>query len=207
VPNAATRRNHRAVGVEPAKETWSQQRIATRDTPAARTISGQRGARVAPVVGEMRSQPRCARLTWRGRVKVTMQWRLSCRVHTIDTVGQDGRAAETMGEARRVQTRAEHKRGLEGFAAFGLRGNQRPGSVRAAGPTPKSLGVRRRPLVPIAFSTVSTITCRRRLTASAALPLSGAPDAGRSPLYTSLGESVEPAATRLPQLPGGGVTR
>jgi hypothetical protein len=79
--------------VEQAKETLSQQRIATIDTPEARKMYGLRLAIVEPVFGHIRSQQRLDRLTLRGKITVTMQWRLYCMGHNLEKIVHDGLAA------------------------------------------------------------------------------------------------------------------
>jgi len=92
VQTAATRRTPLAVWVANAQDTWSQQRIANIDPPAARQRSGVRLAMVEPVGGNMRSQPRWDRLTWRGQIKGNRQGRRYGRVHTLETLVNDGLA-------------------------------------------------------------------------------------------------------------------
>jgi Transposase DDE domain len=87
-----TRRKHLAVQVEHVKETCSQQRIAKLATPAARKIYGLRRAIVEPVFGPIRSQQRLDRFTWRGKIKVNIQWMLYCMVHNIENIAPYGLA-------------------------------------------------------------------------------------------------------------------
>jgi Transposase DDE domain len=93
LPHADTPRKHLAVLVEKAKETLAQQMIAQIDTPEARKIDGLRLAIVEPVFGNIRSQKRLDRLTWRGKITVNMQWRLYCMVHHIEKIVHEGLAA------------------------------------------------------------------------------------------------------------------
>jgi hypothetical protein len=78
--------------VEHVNATFSRQMIAKIDTPEAREIYGQRLAIVAPVFGNMRSQKRFARLTLRGKSKITIQWRLYGLVHNLEKIVNDGLA-------------------------------------------------------------------------------------------------------------------
>jgi Transposase DDE domain len=66
--------------------------IATIDTPEAREIYGQRLAIVEPVLGNMRSQKRVDRFTWRRKIKVNIQWMLYCMVHNIEQLLNYGMA-------------------------------------------------------------------------------------------------------------------
>jgi transposase len=86
VQTAESRRNHLAVWVEKAKGTLSQQMIAKIDPPEARKMYGLRLAMVEPVFGDIRSQKRLDRFTWRGKIKVNIQWRLYCMVHNIEKI-------------------------------------------------------------------------------------------------------------------------
>jgi Transposase DDE domain len=86
LPTAEPRRKHRAVWVENAKATVSQQRIAKIDPPEARKIYGLRLAIVEPGCGNIRSQKRLDRFTWRGQLKVNIQWMLYCMVHNIEKI-------------------------------------------------------------------------------------------------------------------------
>jgi Transposase DDE domain len=90
--NAATRGQHLAVFVEPARAPLSQQMIAKIDTPEAREIYGQRLASVEPVFGNIRSQKRLDRFTLRGKIKVNSQWMLYCMVHNSEKLLNDGMA-------------------------------------------------------------------------------------------------------------------
>jgi hypothetical protein len=85
-PHAATQRTPLAVVVETAKETLAPRMMANIDTPDARKIDGVRLAIVAPVLGHRRAQKRLDRLTWRGKINVHSQWRLSGRVHHLEKI-------------------------------------------------------------------------------------------------------------------------
>jgi hypothetical protein len=91
--HAETRGKHLAVYVEAAHATLSQQMIAKIDTPEAWKIDGPRLAIVEPVFGNIRSHKRLDRLTLRGKINVTMQWRLYCRGHHRAKLVHDGMAA------------------------------------------------------------------------------------------------------------------
>jgi len=56
------------------------------DTPEARAVYGKRLASVEPVFGNIRSQKRLDHFTWRGKLKVTIQWMLYCIVHNIEQI-------------------------------------------------------------------------------------------------------------------------
>jgi hypothetical protein len=66
--------------------------IAKIDTPEAREIYGQRLAIVEPVFGNIWSQKRVDRVTWRGKSKVNSQWMLYGMVHNIEKLLNDGMA-------------------------------------------------------------------------------------------------------------------
>jgi transposase len=70
------------VGEQPATLTARMRRKI--DQPEARRIYGQRLAIVEPVFANIRSNKRLDRFTYRGRVKVNIQWLLYCLVHNLE---------------------------------------------------------------------------------------------------------------------------
>jgi hypothetical protein len=54
------------------------------DEPESRRIYGRRLAIVEPVFANLRSNKRLDRFTYRGRVKVNIQWLLYCLVHNLE---------------------------------------------------------------------------------------------------------------------------
>jgi len=71
-----------SVATEPATRTARmRQKI---DTLEARRIYGRRLAIVEPVFGNLRSNKRLDRFTYRGLAKVSIQWQLYCLVHNIE---------------------------------------------------------------------------------------------------------------------------
>jgi len=93
-----TRRKHLAVLIGKVKETLAQQMSAKIDTPEAREIYGQRLAIVEPVFGNLRSPKRLDHFTLRGKIKVNIQWMLSCIVHNMEKILHYGGAVEKWGQ-------------------------------------------------------------------------------------------------------------
>jgi hypothetical protein len=92
--------------------------IATIDTPAAREMYGQRLAIVEPVFGNSRTQKRLDRLTWRGKIKVNMQWRLYCMLQNIEKIVHYGLAASSESEARQRLQRGQKREGYSRIFRF-----------------------------------------------------------------------------------------
>jgi Transposase DDE domain len=70
------------VGTQPATLTAQMRRKI--DQPDARRIYGRRLAIVEPVFANLRSNKRLDRFTYRGQVKVNIQWLLYCLVHNLE---------------------------------------------------------------------------------------------------------------------------
>ncbi len=70
------------VGAEPA--TLSARMRHKIDQPESRRIYGRRLAIVEPVFANLRSNKRLDRFTYRGQVKVNIQWLLYCLVHNLE---------------------------------------------------------------------------------------------------------------------------
>ena len=71
-----------ALGAQPATLTARMRRKI--DRPESRRIYGRRLAIVEPVFANIRSNKRLDRFTYRGQVKVNIQWLLYCLVHNIE---------------------------------------------------------------------------------------------------------------------------
>ena len=78
------RRKSLALPVGGAAGTRTARMRAKIDTPEARTIYGRRLAIVEPVFANLRSNKRLDRFTYRGHVKVGVQWQLYCLVHNLE---------------------------------------------------------------------------------------------------------------------------
>jgi transposase len=63
------------------------------DSPAGRTLYGERFATVEPVFGNLRHNKRLNRFTLRGRTRVDAQWKLYCLVHNIEKLAHHGYAS------------------------------------------------------------------------------------------------------------------
>lgn len=78
------RRKSLAIAIGGAAGTRTARMRAKIDTPEARAIYGRRLAIVEPVFANLRSNKRLDRFTYRGRVKVGVQWQLYCLVHNLE---------------------------------------------------------------------------------------------------------------------------
>ena len=56
------------------------------DTDEGKAIYSKRLATVEPVFANIRSQKRLDRFTYRGKVKVNIQWMMYCMVHNIEKI-------------------------------------------------------------------------------------------------------------------------
>jgi hypothetical protein len=70
------------------------------DQPEARRIYGRRLAIVEPVFANLRSNKRLDRFTYRGTVKVNIQWLLYCLVHNIEKIAHYGKSYPFKGGRR-----------------------------------------------------------------------------------------------------------
>ena len=61
------------------------------DTPEARDLYARRLANVEPVFGNLRSNKRLDRFTYRGLGKVSVQWQLYCLVHNLEKIAHYGK--------------------------------------------------------------------------------------------------------------------
>ncbi len=78
-----------AVGEQPATRTARmRQKI---DLPEARRTYGRRLAIVEPVFANLRSNKGLSRFTYRGQVKVNIQWLLYCLVHNLEKIAHYGK--------------------------------------------------------------------------------------------------------------------
>lgn len=72
--------------------TPSQKMQLKIDTPYGKEIYGQRIGNVEPVFGNIRYNKGMNRFTYRGKVKVNVQWLLYCLVHNIEKIAHYGMA-------------------------------------------------------------------------------------------------------------------
>jgi transposase len=70
--------------------TLSQKMKEKIDTDEGKAIYSKRLATVEPVFANIRSQKRLDRFTYRGKVKVNIQWMLYCMVHNIEKIMNSG---------------------------------------------------------------------------------------------------------------------
>jgi hypothetical protein len=70
--------------------TYSQQMQRKIDTDIGKEIYSKRLAIIEPVFANIRSQKRLDRFTYRGKVKVNIQWMLYCLVHNIEKIANYG---------------------------------------------------------------------------------------------------------------------
>ena len=75
------------------------------DQPKARQIYSRRLAIVEPVFANLRNCKRLDRFTYRGQVKVNIQWLLYCLVHNLEKIAHCGKRTRPKG-VRRVLKRA-----------------------------------------------------------------------------------------------------
>jgi len=78
------------IGAEPTNLT--KKMIEKVDSERGKQIYPQRMAIVEPVFGNIRTQKRMDRFTLRGKIKVTIQWMLSCLVHNMEKITTCGLA-------------------------------------------------------------------------------------------------------------------
>jgi hypothetical protein len=138
-------------------------------------MDGLRWAIVEPVLGNIRTQKRRDRLTWRSRIKVNMQWLLYGRVHNIEKIVHYGIAASTESQDRLPQTRDQTESVLRWLAGFRHAGEPELGIGRLSWPNAKT--ARNEQKTPRAKPLFRQSQHRRAadcLTASAPLPLPGA---------------------------------
>ena len=62
------------------------------DSDEGKVIYSKRLATVEPVFANIRSQKRLDRFTYRGKVKVNIQWMMYCMVHNIEKIMNYGLA-------------------------------------------------------------------------------------------------------------------
>jgi hypothetical protein len=86
------------VGAQPATLTAQMRRKI--DQPEARRIYSRRLAIVEPVFANLRSNKRLDRFTYRGKVKVNIQWLLYCLVHNIEKIAHYGKSYRPKGCGR-----------------------------------------------------------------------------------------------------------
>jgi transposase len=86
------RQRHICVPGEPFIKgiTPSQKMQAKIDTPRGKEVYGRRIGNVEPVFGNIRYNKRLDRFTYRGKVKVNIQWLLYCLVHNIEKIAHYG---------------------------------------------------------------------------------------------------------------------
>jgi transposase len=72
--------------------TYSQKMQQKIDTDIGREIYSKRLGTIEPVFANIRSQKRLDRFTYRGKVKVNIQWMLFCLVHNIEKIANYGMA-------------------------------------------------------------------------------------------------------------------
>jgi hypothetical protein len=65
------------------------------DQPQARQIYARRLGIVEPVFANLRSNKKLDRFSYRGRVKVNIQWLLYCLVHNIEKIAHYGKSYRT----------------------------------------------------------------------------------------------------------------
>lgn len=92
-----------AVGEQPA--TLSARMRRKIDLPESRPIYARRLGLVEPVFANLRSCKRLDRFTYRGQVKVNIQWLLYCLVHNIEKVAHCGESYRPKG-GRKVLKKA-----------------------------------------------------------------------------------------------------
>lgn len=71
---------------EDRESTWSQKMQQKIDTEEGKEIYSKRLGIIEPVFANIRSQKRLDRFTYRGKVKVNIQWLLYCMVHNIEKI-------------------------------------------------------------------------------------------------------------------------
>jgi len=82
-----------ALAQEPATLTARMRRKI--DQPQARRLYGRRLAIVEPVFANLRSNKKLDRFSYRGQVKVNIQWLLYCLVHNIEKIAHYGKSYRT----------------------------------------------------------------------------------------------------------------
>ena len=75
------------------------------DQPESRRLYARRLGIVEPVFANLRSNKRLDRFTYRGRVKVNIQWLLYCLVHNLEKIAHRGPSYRPKG-ARKVFKKA-----------------------------------------------------------------------------------------------------
>ena len=60
------------------------------DSPLGKIIYGQRIGNAEPVFGNLRYNKGLNRFTYRGKIKVNVQWLLFCLVHNIEKIAHYG---------------------------------------------------------------------------------------------------------------------
>jgi len=76
----------------PLGESLSKQMVAKIDSEPGRRIYPQRLAIVEPVFANIRSNKRLDRFTFRGKIKVNIQWLMFCLVHNREKILNYGMA-------------------------------------------------------------------------------------------------------------------
>ncbi|MEJ2545100.1 MAG: IS1182 family transposase [Calditrichaceae bacterium] len=94
VGNKKARRRYLCVPLEnPPTELNPSQRMRIKiDSPLGKIIYGLRLGNVEPVFGNLRSNKKLDRFTYRGKDKVNVQWLLFCLVHNIEKIAHYGMA-------------------------------------------------------------------------------------------------------------------
>jgi len=82
-----TKRRYLLIPLEKYKRDFSKEMIKKIDSEEGRKIYSERMKIVEPVFANIRIQKRMDYLTWRGKVKVNIQWLLYCIVHNIGKIG------------------------------------------------------------------------------------------------------------------------
>lgn len=92
--NTKARRRYLCVPLEnPPTELNPSQRMRIKiDSPLGKLIYGLRLGNVEPVFGNLRSNKKLDRFTYRGKDKVNVQWLLFCLVHNIEKIAHYGMA-------------------------------------------------------------------------------------------------------------------
>jgi len=94
MPNLKARRRYLCVPIEklPAELTPSQKMQLKVDSDIGKEIYGMRMGNVEPVFGNIRHNKRLDRFTYRGKIKVNVQWILFCLIHNIEKIANYGMA-------------------------------------------------------------------------------------------------------------------
>lgn len=89
------------LGSEPSTLTARMRRKI--DQPEARRIYARRLSIVEPVFANLRSNKRLDHFTYRGRVKVNIQWLLYCLVHNLEKIAHYGASYRPKGRPKPLQ--------------------------------------------------------------------------------------------------------